>query len=251
MTKLLTDSKVINIRKRVSEGADIRELSEELRISYGGLTAIVAHRTWKHLTDYAPEKVIRLEPTEKDLAEMRPIKGYEDAYSVTPNGTVISNDRKVEYKQSGKIFYKTIKKRIVKSRSDDGGYPIVGLTIRGFQDTKAVHRLVADTYLPPPTEGQTQIRHKDGNKMNPHVDNLERGNAKENAQDRDRHGTTARGERHGMSKLSAVKIDEILAKKAKGVRRNAIATEYGVSLSSIDRIIYNPSRKHLLLSSGK
>lgn len=38
---------------------------------------------------------------------------------------------------------------------------------------ESVHRLVALAFLPPPKEGQTEINHKDGNKLNNVVTNLE------------------------------------------------------------------------------
>ena len=43
------------------------------------------------------------------------------------------------------------------------------------------------------------LRHLDGNKTNPHADNLAWGTQKENAADRERHGKTSRGSKHSAA----------------------------------------------------
>lgn len=45
---------------------------------------------------------------------------------------------------------------------------------------ESVHRLVAQAFLPPPVKGQTEINHKDGNKLNNVVTNLEWSSRSEN-----------------------------------------------------------------------
>lgn len=74
-------------------------------------------------------------------------------------------------------------------------YPSVYL--RNGQDRKrvSVHRLVALVWIGPPPFCGAQVRHMDGNHLNNSVENLAWGSARDNAADRDRHGTTARGAR--------------------------------------------------------
>lgn len=56
---------------------------------------------------------------------------------------------------------------------DNGrGYPIVALVIGGKRTSKALHRLVAEAWLPNP-EGLSDVNHKDCDKWNPDVRNLE------------------------------------------------------------------------------
>lgn len=52
------------------------------------------------------------------------------------------------------------------------GYKILSLYIDGKVKTKAIHRMVAELFVPNP-DNLPEVNHKDGNKMNNHKDNLE------------------------------------------------------------------------------
>lgn len=58
----------------------------------------------------------------------------------------------------------------LKGSKNNRGYSIVGV---GHSNPKYVHRLVAETFLDPPKDGQTQVNHLDGDKSNNNVENLE------------------------------------------------------------------------------
>lgn len=79
------------------------------------------------------------------------------------------------------------------------GYPSVRLVIDGKRTRMSVHKLVARDYLPPRPSMQHEIRHLDGNKLNSRAENLAWGTAKENADDREKHGRTSRGAKHSAS----------------------------------------------------
>lgn len=63
--------------------------------------------------------------------------------------------------------------RILAQHIDKYGYPIVGLRQDGKKKTYAVHRLVAQHFLPEKPTPKHQINHIDGNKLNNHYSNLE------------------------------------------------------------------------------
>lgn len=102
------------------------------------------------------------------------IEGYE----ISNIGRVKSLERKIEYEttnQTGKRFlYKRIEpEKILKPKSDRGGYLYVQLPIeKGKYKSAKIHRLVAEVFLPN-DENLRNINHKDENKTNNCVDNLE------------------------------------------------------------------------------
>lgn len=85
------------------------------------------------------------------------INGYEGLYQVSNLGRVKS------------------KRKILKPIN--GEYLKVGLSKNGVQKTLYIHRLVAETFL---GRSNLQVNHKDENKHNNYVDNLEWISFKEN-----------------------------------------------------------------------
>lgn len=82
----------------------------------------------------------------------KPIKGYEGLYYITESGEV----------------YSSIQNKWLKQTINPNGYPMVGLQ----GEKKLVHRLVAEAFIPNPNN-LPQVNHKDENKKNSHVNNLE------------------------------------------------------------------------------
>lgn len=62
--------------------------------------------------------------------------------------------------------------RILKSCKDKDGYLLIGLHKNHKLKTVRIHRLVAKSFIPN-LENKPQVNHKDGNKQNNNVDNLE------------------------------------------------------------------------------
>ena len=92
--------------------------------------------------------------------EWRDIKGYEGKYQVSNLGRVKS----LNYNKTGVEGYI--------AAENSRGYLRVGLSKKGKRKMFSVHRLVAETFIPNPNN-YSQVNHKDENKQNNKVDNLE------------------------------------------------------------------------------
>lgn len=71
------------------------------------------------------------------------------------------------------------KEKILKSNNDGGGYFMVNLSKDRKQKTHRIHRLVASAFLPNP-DNLPQVNHKDEDKSNNRVENIEYCDAKYN-----------------------------------------------------------------------
>lgn len=90
----------------------------------------------------------------------KPIKDFESLYEISNKGRVRS------------LCGRYGKNRIVKLGNGSRGYLNVCLCNKGKQTTRNVHRIVAETFLPNP-ESLPCVNHKDENRKNNNVDNLE------------------------------------------------------------------------------
>jgi len=106
---------------------------------------------------------------------------------------------------------------------------------------RLVHRLVAKAFLPPSPQ-RPWVNHKDGDKRNNHVENLEWSSPTEN----NRHAN-ARGVRHAMTnpkrahKLTAEIAAQIRAMHGETGRTKQIAAHFKISKTLVQRIAYGRS----------
>lgn len=93
------------------------------------------------------------------------IEGYEGLYEISNYGRVKSLDR---IGHGGR----KLKGRILKKAKNKDGYFVVDLDSHGKRKQFRVHRLVATAFIPNPNNYPC-VNHKDENKLNNNVDNLE------------------------------------------------------------------------------
>lgn len=116
-----------------------------------------------------------------------------------------------------------------------GGYHAVHLRAGGKVFRRLVHRLVLEAFVGPRPEG-AQACHGDGDRTNNRLTNLRWGTPAENAADRDRHGTTARGERVGTAKLSDADVAELRRIGASGGNVRDAAARFGIHPEHAHRV---------------
>lgn len=212
--------------------------------------------------------------TEVPLSEeWRPVVGFESAYDVSNFGQVRSLERMVPYRFKG--MARIQKGRMLKPALDRNGYHFVTLCLNGVRRTKRVSCLVLEAFVGPCPDGHESLHFPERDHSNNRVDNLRWGTQKENAADRDTHGTTCRGDRHWarknpdrfrkvfqergwaatnrtvstpMAVLSEGEVREIRSsyrKKVAGSCMKDLAAKYGVSVPTIHEIIARKTWRHV------
>jgi hypothetical protein len=143
--------------------------------------------------------------------------------------------------EDGQIFGK---KKILKKTELPDGYQSVCLYFNGKSKNFLVHRIVAETYLDNPSN-KPQVNHKDLNKKNNCVSNLEWVTSKENI-----HHYISQNEK-SFGSFPNSKIDLETAKsiyrynKIEGIYQKDLSKLYKVDRSTISRIIKQMQPKYV------
>lgn len=165
------------------------------------------------------------------VRDMRIIPDYS-RYAADSEGNLYS----LNYKNSGKVV-------MLRPCVRDGYLQTMLLGDDGRYHTKKVHRLVCSAFY---GKSNLEINHKDGNKLNNHLENLEYCTHSENVQHAFDNGLTRAlcGEDNPTHKLTDAEVAEIRAfvsdAKAKGIRyygRAELAAKYGVSSAYIKDLV--------------
>lgn len=155
------------------------------------------------------------------------IKGYEGHYQVSDDGRVRS--------------LKSKEPLVMKPHPAGRGYETVCLCKNGNAKHAYIHRLVAEIFLENP-ENKPTVNHKDGNRLNNHVDNLEFMTYSENNQHAYDHEIHDRGERHYRARLTETDVAYIKA-QGKFTTFQKIADQFGVSKATIRDILVGKTWK--------
>lgn len=151
------------------------------------------------------------------------IKGYEGKYQISNLGRLKSINGKFKVScPDGFITLGTI---------DSVGYRKVSLRKSGQRVEYRIHALVANAFIQKRhSEKRLIVNHKDGNKLNNHVSNLEWVTDLENCQHAIKTGlTNNRGSNHGMSKLTEDQVILIRKLRSEGLLFKEIADKFGIS----------------------
>lgn len=158
------------------------------------------------------------------------VQGYEGRYRVSNFGNVLS----------------LVSNKPLKPRRSKKGYLTVVLYLKGKAKEFKIHRLVAMHFIPNP-ENKPEVNHKDGNKENNYIGNLEWATTKENINHAVKHNLISdrKGQDHNNAKLDDSAVLEIIERLKLKEKPAAIARKFGVSRVTISNIKWGKSWTHL------
>ena len=164
------------------------------------------------------------------MEEWKDIKGFEGAYQISNQGRVRSLPRQGT---------RTTESRSISYTHD--GYAKVRLIFCGKDKTARIHRLVAEAFIPNPN-GKETVNHKDGNKKNNAVENLEWADRSEQMLHAYKKGLKKPmgGSNNPIAKLTPEQVEAIRAEYVPHSKEHgtvALGKKYGVNNSTIGNIV--------------
>lgn len=150
---------------------------------------------------------------------LKPIQDFDDYY--------ISNFGNVYSKKSGLL------KKLIPALDGQKNYLLIGLSRNGQRHRKLVHRLVAQAFIPNPHQ-LPEVNHRDKNKKNNHVSNLEWCTRKENLED----SYSTMSPNRNFNKCTLFVNNEEVGEFDGVIRAAKFAHEhYGASASSLEKYL--------------
>lgn len=173
--------------------------------------------------------------TDSNPETWKAVPGYEGLYEVSDLGRVRSLDR---IKRNGR----RARGKILATPLSEG-YPCCNLCLDGKQILHRVHRLVTITFIGPAPDDADTVNHKDFDRTNNRLENLEWLSHGENL----RHAHAAdrcrsrriykRGEAWRSERLSADQVLSIRSLRASGHSVISLAAMFHVSRTEVIRIV--------------
>jgi HNH endonuclease/NUMOD4 motif len=191
---------------------------------------------------------------EKDFTTeiWKPVVGYEGFYDVSNFGRVRSYHT---FNHVSGVGVSDKPQRFLRRHLDCGDYPCVVLYAPGTRKKEfKVHALVASAFIGPCPPDRV-VGHKDNNKSNNRVENLEYITQSQNIHDAVASGIwhSFKGEEHGMAKLTDNDVRQIrfLRTQFITVRKRVrmpvrkIAKKFHVSTSTIENVLARKNWSHV------
>lgn len=146
----------------------------------------------------------------------------QDNYCAGSDGNIYSRVRSPEWKQ-------------LKA----SGTPYLSVTFcKPNRRSFSVHSLVCEAFHGPKPSDSHLVRHIDGDGLNNDPGNLAWGTFSENEADKRSHGTVARGESHGQSKLTRDEVELIRASVSRGLCTTKRASEvFSIHEGSVRKLL--------------
>lgn len=178
--------------------------------------------------------------------EWKDVEGFPN-YMISDEGRLYAKTHSTVFKDGRKREFQG---KIIKICKTKNGYGIARLSNNGVKSGKYIHRLVATHFLENPLD-KKEINHKDGDKSNNRLTNLEWCTSKENK----KHGwendlykphNNMKGVNHGNHKLTekeVLSIRKFYDNHQKSLKELSVL--FNTPHSTIQKIVYRKTWKYL------
>lgn len=156
------------------------------------------------------------------------------------------------------VIRKISNKKVKYVKENKQGYLYTQFTIKKKIYTIKVHRLVAELFLDPPSESLLEeckakypyvvcVNHKDGNKLNNHVENLEWCTHTYNTTHAWKNNLIPplKGSNNGRAKLTEDLVHEVCKEFEKGMQPKEASEVFGISIQQASKIRCGIAWKHI------
>lgn len=164
--------------------------------------------------------------------EWLPVVDYTGLYEVSRYGSI--------YSDRTDIFLATT--------MDKDGYLYVILCVNGVRRTKKVHKIVMEAFVGPCPPGK-QVNHKDSDRTNNYLSNLEYVTASENIRHAISNGFMnsdhCKGEECNFSILKEEDVIVVRQRCKSGETQRSVADDYGISQPAVSHIVSGKNWAHV------
>ena len=167
--------------------------------------------------------------------QWKPIPGFDGLYSVSTQGLVRRDKKRMRFPAGG----------LIAQHYGRRYWSVILFDAAHVPHHVAVHRLVVMAHIGPIPKGY-EVNHKDANRNNNTVQNLEIVTHKENLAHADKLGLRSlRGSANVTSRLTESQVIDIRSRPKYVQTARALATEFGVRPCTIERIRRRGSWTHV------
>lgn len=167
-----------------------------------------------------------------DIEIWRDVEGFENNYQVSSLGRVRSI-------KEGKVH-------LLKGYIRSNGYLQYCFWLNGQDSYHFGHRIVAKTFCEKEKDGELDVNHIDGDKLNNRVENLEWVTRQENVSHAIKNGLVDnKGSNHGLSKLKESDVVDIRRLKGEGFSSKDLSEKFNVSTTTVNSIVAMKSWRHV------
>ena len=139
------------------------------------------------------------------------------------------------YVRDNGTIYSAKRNKVLSPQLDKNGYEKVQMiSDDGKRHRYSVHRLVLENFQPVENMHDLQVNHKDGNKRNNKLENLEWVTGEQNIAHAIENGLRAKI--NGSAKLTCKQVREIFIRANSGETNVALGQEFGINPDQIGRI---------------